>query len=148
MFVDLYVTAWASYPKETGGVLLGHHAHNDPLSASVQHLVGPGPGARHEARGFAPDHEWQAERVAELWRDDRNLEYLGDWHTHPGGSPGLSPLDKDALRVITRSVDAQQDRPVMLVLALHPDRSSIGATALDGEQFKAVRVAAVNEPIP
>ena len=131
----------AAFPDETGGVLLGHRTSEDAPGATVQHVVGPGPAAVHEPRRFEPDHDWQAAQVAELWTRDESLEYLGDWHTHPGGSATLSPLDKDALRVIAAATDARQAIPVRLIVALHPDTTRLGVTALFRGDFKALRVA-------
>lgn len=140
-FADLHRTAWASYPDETGGVLLGHRMPSDGLGSSVRHVVGPGPAAVHEPRRFRPDHDWQAAQVAELWARDQSLEYLGDWHTHPGGSTTLSPLDKAALRVIAAAPDANQTSPVMLIVALHAESTRLGVTVLSRGEFKALRVA-------
>jgi integrative and conjugative element protein (TIGR02256 family) len=141
VLADLYGTAWADYPFETGGVLLGRRVDSRPLSVLVRHVLGPGPGAHHEARKFEPDYDWQVCRVAELWRDDQSLEYLGDWHTHPGGSPVLSQLDKDALRTIAGSADARQADPVMLILAIQPERSDLGATVFSDGCFTTMRLA-------
>jgi len=137
---DIHRTSWASYPEETGGVLLGYRVSRDGLGAVVRHVLGPGPAAVHEPRRFEPDYDWQAAQVAELWTRDESLEYLGDWHTHPGGSATISPMDKDALRVIAASPDANQTKPVMLIVSLHPDRSRLGVTAFSNGAFKTLRV--------
>jgi integrative and conjugative element protein (TIGR02256 family) len=141
VLADVHRSAWARYPNETGGVLVGHRMSGDGLGACVQHVIGPGPAAVHEPRRFEPDHAWQAARVAELWTRDESLEYLGDWHTHPGGSTALSPLDKEALRVIAGAPDANQANPVMLIVALHAESTRLGVTMLSRGDFKALRVA-------
>ena len=140
VLADLHYTAWASYPEETGGVLLGNRMSGDGLGAAVRQVVGPGPAAIHERRRFEPDHAWQADQVAELWMRDKSLEYLGDWHTHPSGSTALSRLDKDALRVIAAAPDADQANPLMLIVALHPDKTRLGATVFSHGEFRALRV--------
>lgn len=141
VLADLHRIAWDSYPDETGGVLLGHRVPANGLAATVQHVIGPGPAAVHEPRRFGPDHDWQAAQVAELWTRDESLEYLGDWHTHPGGSTAVSPLDKAALRVIAAAPDANQAAPVMLIVALHPDTTRLGVRVLSRGEFKTLRVA-------
>jgi integrative and conjugative element protein (TIGR02256 family) len=141
VLADLHRAAWASYPDETGGVLLGHRQPGDGLGATVRYLVGPGPAAIHEPRRFEPDYAWQAAATAELWTTDQSLEYLGDWHTHPGGTTALSQLDKDALRAIAAAPDANQGNPVMLIVGLHPDCARLGATVLSGGALKPLRVA-------
>lgn len=74
-------------PLETGGLLLGWRNGADIV---VSHVVGSGPGAQHGPTTFHQDGVRQAARIAELYeQSDRRLEYLGDWHTHPG--VGLGP---------------------------------------------------------
>ena len=87
------------------------------------------------------DHEWQADTVAVLWKQDPALQYLGDWHTHPGGGTTLSSLDIQALRTIATAPDARQPNPLMLVVALHPDRARLRATVLSSDRLKPLRIA-------
>jgi integrative and conjugative element protein (TIGR02256 family) len=136
---DLYVFAWDSYPNETGGVLLGH-AFPGSCETAVSQVIGPGPRATHASTTFEPDHEWQAEAVALRWYDDPTLEYLGDWHTHPGGTTNPSKLDKDALEVIASSADAQQAQPLMLIVALGSAATTLSATRFSGTRFDRLRI--------
>lgn len=48
------------------------------------------------------------------------MTYLGDWHTHPNGSPALSRKDLRTLRRIARHPAARISQPVMAVLAGGP----------------------------
>jgi integrative and conjugative element protein (TIGR02256 family) len=41
--------------------------------------------------------------------------YLGDWHTHPKGSPQMSWLDKRTLRAIARHHESGTSQPLMLI---------------------------------
>lgn len=101
-------------PLETGGLLLGWRNGADVV---VSHVVGPGPGAQHEPTTFHPDSVWQAARVAELYEQSgRRLDYLGDWHTHPGGRPWPSRRDERTLRHIAASPEARCPDPVMVIL--------------------------------
>jgi integrative and conjugative element protein (TIGR02256 family) len=123
----IQLEAWAKWPKETGGILLGRSSSK---GATVHHVVGPGLEAVHARCGFTPDSDWQAERVAEAWTQDNSIEYLGDWHTHPGGTTRLSNLDKAAAVTICNYPDARQPTPIMFVLALRRDGSSSAAAAM------------------
>lgn len=112
---QMLVEGRRTYPLETGGVLMGFVTANRAVVTSV---VGPGPRAVHRRRSFTPDAEWQQQRVAELYeRAGRRDTYLGDWHTHPGGSTRASFTDWLAARTIARSRDARCPNPVMLILA-------------------------------
>jgi integrative and conjugative element protein (TIGR02256 family) len=122
---QMLVEGRRTYPLETGGVLMGFVIANRAVVTSV---VGPGPRAIHRRRSFTPDAEWQQQQVAELYeRANRRDTYLGDWHTHPGGSTRTSFTDWLAARTIARSRDARCPNPVMLVLALSAGSLSVGA---------------------
>ena len=105
-------------PRETGGVLLGWRAGQ---RIYITEAIGPGPHAAHGQTTFVPDADWQAERIAELYeRSGRRLAYLGDWHTHPGGSPVHSEADRATLSTIAAYEPARCPRPVMGILG-QPD---------------------------
>jgi integrative and conjugative element protein (TIGR02256 family) len=130
-------------PLETGGVLLGWRNGDDVV---VSRVVGPGPGAQHESSTFHPDSEWQAARIADLYEQaGRRMEYLGDWHTHPGGRPRPSRRDERTLRHIARTAEARCPDPVMVILgsAAAGDASvwKAGAFVLqDGSRWRPRRI--------
>jgi integrative and conjugative element protein (TIGR02256 family) len=112
----LYDEASRHYPNETGGLLLGWR--HSPTEIVVTDVIGPGPGAEHSRCGFRPDATWQADVLAAKYaHSGRRFEYLGDWHTHPGGNPVMSRLDWRTLRVIARHADSRCPRPVMGIIA-------------------------------
>jgi integrative and conjugative element protein (TIGR02256 family) len=83
----------------------------------VTHAVGPGPSALHEPKAFSPDSEWQAAQIAELYEcSERRLDYLGDWHTHPGGVARPSRRDEATLVKIASTRSARCPEPVMVIL--------------------------------
>ncbi|KGH44960.1 hypothetical protein IN07_20370 [Modestobacter caceresii] len=111
--------AQRAFPSETGGLLLGWSPH--PGAVVISQVIGPGPGARHQATAFTPDAAWQEEQLAQAYElAGRRLQYLGDWHTHPRGSVRLSGTDRATLRCIADHPDARADHPVMAVLAGGP----------------------------
>ena len=114
----IYQEGWTHCPLETGGILLGHQ---QGTRIQITHTIGPGPKASHERYGFTPDDTWQAEQTARIWSAHPETQYLGDWHTHPGGRPRPSPLDQKTLRTIADHAPARQPTPVMLILALNTD---------------------------
>lgn len=111
--------AFRHFPLETGGLLLGRVSS----ARVVTCVIGPGPRATHQRFSFDPDQRWQEDAVAEAWNADRDLEYLGDWHTHPNGRPRMSKLDIAALEAISASPEARASVPVMLILAVAGDGS-------------------------
>ena len=103
-------------PFETGGLILGHR--HSPSEIVITDAIGPGPSADHRRTGFDPDTTWQTAELARRYEQaDRRLHYLGDWHTHPGGTTTLSRTDRRTLRAIARYPHARCEYPVMAVLA-------------------------------
>jgi len=134
----LQYAAWRTWPLETGGILLGHASQ---VLANVTVAVGPGPEAQHSRYGFTPDADWQATQVAEAWSVDGSIEYLGDWHTHPGGTTRFSDLDRKAAVTISEAPAARQPRPIMLVLALGRNgQANLAAAYLVGGRLRAAKV--------
>jgi integrative and conjugative element protein (TIGR02256 family) len=89
------------YPLETGGLLLGWREGGDRIVTGV---LGPGPSALHRESYFQPDHLWQVDRLEEVFAEtDGDLDYLGDWHSHPDGPAKLSSDDRATLRRISRA---------------------------------------------
>lgn len=99
------------HPLETGGVLLGWRDGNDRI---VNGLVGPGLKSLHSRQTFFPDHSWQVARIREAFEGSAgDLDYLGDWHTHPDGLAMMSELDRKTLSRIERRVKF----PLMVIAA-------------------------------
>jgi integrative and conjugative element protein (TIGR02256 family) len=104
-------------PLESGGVLLGWHG-SDGLEVIVVDVLGPGPGATHMRTMFEPDADWQCAGIARAYeKSGRVLSYLGDWHSHPGGSERPSRRDERTARRIARSRHARAQRPLMLIMS-------------------------------
>lgn len=99
------------HPLETGGTLLGWRDGSDRI---ITGLVGAGPRALHGRHTFLPDHEWQVEHMRKAFLQTAgDLDYLGDWHTHPDGVASMSEMDGKTLGRIERRVKV----PLMLIAA-------------------------------
>jgi integrative and conjugative element protein (TIGR02256 family) len=103
-------------PYETGGLLLGYRGEDgEPV---ITHVVLPGPEASHYKDAFVPDYAHDLDEVARLYAVcSRHIDYLGDWHSHPGTAAYMSPRDKRALRKIATYRRARAPRPVMIILS-------------------------------
>lgn len=112
------------HPLETGGVLLGYRAEHEQHLV-VTHVVGPGPRAVHERDRYAPDHAYHTTEIARVYASTSGgVDYLGDWHTHPGAAPYMSRKDVATLRRIAGAKAARAPRPVMLILGRGPEWES------------------------
>lgn len=97
-------------PLETGGILLGWRNGCDHIATG---MIGPGPCAMHGRYAFVPDHAWQMAALRRIFSASKgDLDYLGDWHTHPTGPAKMSDEDRSTLRRICRKVAT----PVMVIV--------------------------------
>lgn len=109
--------ATEKYPLETGGVLIGYTGGAGGDDVVIVAITGPGPGAHHSETTLEPDHEYQTQEIARIYRASKGVHtYLGDWHTHPGSAADLSRRDKKTLKHIASHRDARMDRPIMAIL--------------------------------
>lgn len=116
------------YPKESGGVLLGFPRPGKRAQIQICEQIGPGPKAVHLRDRFEPDSDWQADRIAERYIESgRVLAYLGDWHSHPGGTGTPSALDRSTARTIARCAEARAPNPLILIVFGRPGRWQIVA---------------------
>lgn len=116
-------------PLESGGVLLGYWSES-PHGPVVTHAVGPGPNAKHFRDRFVPDYEFHEAEIARLYTEYSGmLDYLGDWHSHPGSDGTMSISDRKTLFRIGRSRQARAPRPLMLIMAFGPKWSPVAWTA-------------------
>lgn len=118
------------FPLETGGLLMGYW-NGEPV---VTHVIGPGPGATHQRFNFEPDYSWHTAEVDRLYRENDQVTYLGDWHTHPCGSPTPSPMDMGVLQMLKDNKEARTPKPLMIILGNHLDRLGAYCLLPDGTE--------------
>jgi integrative and conjugative element protein (TIGR02256 family) len=105
-------------PKETGGILVGYWSDRDVV---ITDIIGPGPKAVHRRYSFTPDAKWQENEIARTYEESgRVITYLGDWHSHPHGTPGLSIKDLVTLLRVAIHKPARAPRPIMGILHNNP----------------------------
>lgn len=127
------------FALETGGLLAGYLNGADAVVCAI---IGPGPDAIHEARHFTPDHAYQVEEMARIYRKSGGRHsYLGDWHTHPHGPASLSELDVRTMRTIAGDRRARCVNPLMLLLARGPGEWQVNVFALSRQAWYRRRFA-------
>lgn len=122
----LVTIAAAHHPLEVGGMLLGYRSED---VAVIVEATLPGVDAVHAEASYEPDQARDETIVAERYRATGGTAgYLGDWHSHPCGTVGLSRTDRQVLRRISEYGDARQTTPVMAIVAGAPDETyKVGA---------------------
>ena len=94
--VSRYAAA-AEDGRETGGILLGHHRDRPRPVLDAVHAGDAGPRAVRQPDAFRRDVR-HAQELADLaYRTDGSI-WIGEWHTHPGGSPRPSRRDLTSYR--------------------------------------------------
>lgn len=59
----------------------------------------------------------QLAEIARLYAGSGRLNtYIGDWHSHPTGSPAYSRVDAAAMKTVASSVESRCAFPLMLIL--------------------------------
>jgi integrative and conjugative element protein (TIGR02256 family) len=100
--------------NETGGILLGFEEIRSG-SFWVTQAGGPGPKAERSPTFFCRDLD-HAERLAEHAFSIDGSQWIGDWHTHPGGPCTLSYVDLRSYREVL----GHSDLEVFLAILLLP----------------------------
>lgn len=111
----LTAEADAKEPRETGGVLLGYFQQQDNVPVILLATT-PGPNAIHLPNYYKPDYEHDEVQIANVYeKSNRQITYMGDWHTHPLPRCNMSYRDKKTLRRIAAFGPARVNEPIMLI---------------------------------
>lgn len=110
----------AHQATETGGVLVGRRLGGEII---VPFVIPAGPAAMQCTTRFRPDAAWQQTLLDYLF-ERFGLDYVGDYHRHPGGFDRPSVQDRETARHIV--TDREWDK----VEALFP------IAVLDGNRMR------------
>lgn len=109
--------ARASYPEETGGILIGRH---DGLHITVTHIVGPGPQATHKPGRFWRDGQHAKRELDRIYaKTGGETDYIGEWHSHPISGPP-STIDKATMRCISNDPAYGIATPILIIMQHEP----------------------------
>lgn len=114
---EMYSKAMASFPHETGGMFAGYISE-DGQEAFVESLVMP---SRTESTRTSFLRE--TDGMEHVWQEfvEKGLIYLGEWHTHPNGSPQYSYTDYQAMVGIASDKNVSLATPLLFILSLDND---------------------------
>lgn len=99
---------------ETGGILLGL---DDGRTVSILEAGGPGPNATRGPKRFLRDLDHAQLLAASAWAKDGS-QWIGEWHTHPGGKPIPSEIDLCSYHRHLLDPDLHLDRFIAIIVAL------------------------------
>lgn len=122
-------------PNETGGVLIGALDMQRQIAYLVGSVPAP-PDSREWPTGYIRGSFGLRKAVTELCaRVGGNLQYVGEWHSHPDGAT-TQPSEDDAIAYawLAEALIAEGRPPIMLIVGAHDVRCIIhpaqGALAL------------------
>jgi hypothetical protein len=107
---------------ETGGRVIGtYQEHNDKLDIRVTGIIEAGPQAQRSAVSFFQDGEYQEQVFRKIEDQHREIEHLGNWHTHHVN--GLQHLSGGDVETYYRNVNHRNHNTpffyALLVTAKH-----------------------------
>jgi proteasome lid subunit RPN8/RPN11 len=98
----------------------------------IDEVSGPPPDSVASADGFicgvAGVAEMNAEKIA---RTRRSVAFIGMWHTHPGGKPRPSPVDRSAMRELLGSPNFHGRHFLMLIVGGSASSPNIAGSLFD-----------------
>ncbi len=114
---EMFLHCTRSFPKETGGILIGRYS-SDLRVAHVTDVV-PAPGDSIARRfSFQRGVQGLQEMLRRVWPERKY--YLGEWHFHPDGSALPSSTDNDQMRTISGGLGYHCPEPVILIIGGKP----------------------------
>lgn len=106
-----------SYPQETGGVLIGRYDQSHQI-AFVEKLAPQTPDSVRLRTSFIRGATKLVAFLKKLWKaSEPRLHYLGEWHTHPCGSPDPSARDCKTMWSIANNRRTLCPEPILVILA-------------------------------
>jgi integrative and conjugative element protein (TIGR02256 family) len=122
---------------ETGGAMVGFLSL--PNSLVITHVSGPGPRGELNPTNVLIDGQYAYAFCTQMFDDSGGqLDYVGEWHRHPGWSLAASGQDLEAMLTISRSKCCSVKYPVSAIYRLQPER--MVAYALENRRLKRVRI--------
>ncbi|MDM7913880.1 MAG: Mov34/MPN/PAD-1 family protein [Candidatus Eisenbacteria bacterium] len=126
---------------ETGGLLLGRKLGADFV---VPFTVSAGPEADRSLAGFAPDSGFQQAHLDFLFTRFA-VDYLGDWHRHPGRYDRPSAHDRKTARHIVTDPEWSKPEAVFPIAIIRGDVVTVRAYLMrrDQEDFEELPLEVV-----
>lgn len=122
---------------ETGGALVGFLSEDNCVT--VVGACGPGPRAELKRFSVLIDGQYaHAFCTRAFEKSGGKLDYVGDWHRHPGWSLRTSNQDLDAMRIIRDSGCCSVPHPITAIYRTTPEKMI--TYALSNDKLKRVKM--------
>ncbi len=109
------------YPKEFGGVFIGYKSD---LHFIITDILIPDQYKNGQTI-FIREPGTLNERLSEIHKmTNGEIEYLGEWHSHPNGPTTPSSIDINAMEIIAKDKNINIDKPLLMIAEV--DKASFG----------------------
>lgn len=138
MVSAIYKMCQASYPKETGGILIGRYS-SDLNSAHVT-LVTREPADSKSGRTWFHRGTKGLQKLLDMSWDKKGEFYLGEWHYHPGGYPNPSFQDILEMKRIAKNAAYNCPEPILIIAGNpSPDDWELGAYVFVDKKYELLK---------
>ena len=120
----MIAAAHAAKGVETGGILIGYIDAQG--QAVVREATGKPRGSRFTWRTFLRRTEGLPSLLRARWT--KNEYYLGEWHSHPGGSLNPSEQDRVTMRGIACDANYHCTAPILAIVATRGNFAEVSVT--------------------
>lgn len=133
-FEEMVRLARRHFPNEVGTALVGSYS-DDGHVARITGLAPVTADSRGARTAFERGVRGLRDFLARLFRRSGGLEhYVGEWHSHPGGSAFPSSTDERNTMGVARDAGAQCAECILLIVAVDPDHADVGAWVFSRER--------------
>lgn len=106
----------ASWPNETGGILVGYYTAPRDLAVITQLPEAPVDSKSGRAE-FVRGRRGLEDLLKRLWNQDAEAReyYLGEWHYHPGQAAEPSARDEAQMKAFAEDPDYRCREPLLVI---------------------------------
>ncbi len=120
----LYRIGLQHYPKEYGGILIGHYSEDHKTCFIIETITSE--NSKSSRYLFQREIRGLTEKLIEFYNQEPPLIYIGEWHTHPDSTPTPSPTDSKAMTQIEQHEQVNITSPLLLILGVSKLNYSVG----------------------
>lgn len=102
------------HPKEFGGIFLGQRS-DDGKEINITEMVLPTKFVS-KSTVFTRHPDNLNQRIAQVYKETNGqVNYVGEWHTHPNGNSQFSGKDLKTMQEISKSSEVKTSTPLLLI---------------------------------
>ena len=135
----------ASWPNETGGILVGYYTEPRDLAVITQVPEAPVDSKSGRAE-FVRGRRGLADFLKSLWNQEAEAReyYLGEWHYHPGQAAEPSARDKAQMKAIAEDPDYRCREPLLVIVG----GGQIGGWSFTARVYRRGRATVLLAAVP